>query len=150
MMNYYEDIIEIGGLETAIIYFDKMDAFLRDNKLLEALSIRCIDIVMGMVEDCRLYDLRLGIITRKYTGHTLYMPTLCMIIDDEYYHGFLKEPWICRECKCDNGTALMALVETSDGFIYPDRKAVKIPKILKKTPCKKCGKTLQNHIVLMS
>lgn len=148
-MGYYEKIVEIEGLETGIIDIDKMDMFFNDSMLQRTLSINCKDILEGMIECCNLYDLRLGILKREYPNRDFYMPTLCMRFENDLYHVFYKDNWICRECGCDNGKVIMPLVETGDGFIYPDRKNVKIPRIFLKVPCKLCGKILQNHILLV-
>ena len=74
------------------------------------------------------------------------MPILCYRNGNEFYHIQYHSGWICRTCSMNNGPVIMSMSEVDNiyGFLLPS-----IPKVFHKVNCKKCGKALQNYLIMV-
>ena len=77
-----------------------------------------------------------------------WMPVLCYANGQDFFHISYHSGWICRECGANNGSVIMPLSEADT--IYYEFPLPEIPKIFHKINCKKCGKELQNHLILLN
>ena len=75
------------------------------------------------------------------------MPILCYKSDEEFYHVQHHSGRVCRECMTDNGAVIMPMSEADT--IYYELPLPPIPEIFHKVNCKKCGKLLQNHLIIV-
>lgn len=71
--------------------------------------------------------------------------------EDRYYHVFIRESWLCRECRhVHRGIVIMPMAEADAIFLdKPYFMEFDIPTFFKKLPCESCGRPLQNHLIII-
>lgn len=83
----------------------------------------------------------------RFSEKYRWQPLLCYKHGNEYYHIQSHDGWMCRDCWTNNGPVIMPMFEADTAFYgFP---LPQIPEVFRKIKCKKCGKPLQNHLVLV-
>lgn len=72
---------------------------------------------------------------------------LCYKSGEEFYHVHHHGGWMCRVCRADNGAEIMPMFE-SETFYYGFLVSP-VPEEFHKVNCKKCGKPLQKHLIMV-
>lgn len=151
---YCIDIHYIDGLLTFIISPSKYEDILENKELLKWLdkSENEIGKFIKIVKEVGTNKIYLGFVylTTKIKKYR-WIPMHCYKNGNEFYHVFFRYTWMCRECgNIINGSIIMPMVE-ADPTIYrlSGNEYPNIPLIFKKVNCPKCGKSLQNHLIIM-
>lgn len=154
LKSYCEDIKYIDGLLTFIISPLKYENILKDKEILNFLhkSEKGIETFIKISKEVGIDKIYIGFI---YLPHIIkkynFIPIHCYKYENEFYHVFFRYTWICRKCRyIINGAIIMPMVE-ADPTIYSlsGNEYPSIPLIFKKLNCPKCGKPLQNHLIII-
>ena len=147
----------IDGLKTFIISPEHYEDLLHDGKLLERLSISDVikDFIPGMMEYAKqISEIKIYfafVQHENYAKRFMWEPVNVCKFGDDFYHIFIRNSWLCRECGHNHlGKIIMPMFE-ADG-VFLDMRNIKttvIPAIFNKIPCEKCGKLLQNHLLMI-
>lgn len=146
---FFEKTVCINGIETMLVKKELEDEFLKSSEICKYFTDDVITMLSYVPEVCGKYNLYFGILCLQTNYKVWYIAVLCMPDNSEFHHVFYKENWLCRECGYDNGRVLMPYFE-SDPVIINYIETTEISKVFNKIPCKKCGKILQNHIMLLN
>ncbi len=112
---------------------------------LHTFNLTSLDIIKK-VNTVELYPALLYI--PRFVERYRWQPILCYKNDKNIYHIQYHNNWICRECGTNNGSVIMPLSEADTTYYtFP---LPPIPEIFQKIPCKKCGKLLQNHLIMLN
>ena len=154
LKSYCTDVCFIDGLKTFIISPSKFDDILKDNELLKYLKKSDKDIVPFIktsmaVGTSKMY---LAFVNLPAKVERLqWLPVHCYKSGNQFYHVYYRNTWMCRECKhIMNQSIVMPMVEV-DSTIYHqcENKYPDIPLIFQKEKCPKCGRILQNHLIII-
>lgn len=154
LKKYCEDVYFIDGLQTFIISPSKFDDILKDNELLKYLKktdmniARFINIARKVGTD-KIYLAFVNLPTK--VERFQWVPLHCYKNENQFYHVYYRDTWVCRECKnIMNKSIIMPMVE-ADMTIYHwcENKYPDIPLIFQKVKCPKCGRPLQNHLIII-
>lgn len=135
--------LNIWGVDTYLIYpkhYEEVTELLN----LHSSSLAFLDIVKR-VKSIELYTAVVHI--SRLAEQWQWMPILCYKSGEQYYHVHYHCGWMCRECRADNGAVIMPMFESDTfhyGFPLPP-----VPEGFNKVNCKKCGKPLQNHLIMV-
>lgn len=143
LKKYVYKQLNIWGMDTYLIYpehYKEVAELLN----LHGSSLAFLDIVKR-VKSVELYPAVVHI--PKLAEQWQWMPMLCYKDGKQYYHVHYHSGWVCRECGADNGAAIMPMFE-SDTFYY-GFPLPPVPERFHKVNCKKCGKPLQNHLIMV-
>ena len=78
-----------------------------------------------------------------------YQPINVLEYNNKYYFVNIRNNWICRECQHNTeGLIVMPMAET-DSMFLDNYYQYSMPAVLRKIPCPKCGKQLQNHLCII-
>ena len=154
LKKYCEDVCFIDDLQTFIISPSKFDDIIKDNELLKYLKKTDIDIVpfiniARVVGTDKIYLAFVNLPTK--VKRFQWVPLHCYKNGNQFYHVNYRNTWMCRECKnIMNKSIVMPMVE-ADMIIYHwcENKYPDIPLIFQKVKCPKCGRPLQNHLIIM-
>lgn len=154
LKNYCEDICLIDGLQTLIISPSKYDDILKDSILLKYLKKSDADL-LPLIKTAKkvgtdkiyLAFVNLPVKTEKFQ----WVPLYCYRNGNQFYHVHYRNTWMCKACKnMINMSIVMPMVE-ADTTIYHwcENKYPDIPLIFQKVKCPKCGRLLQNHLIII-
>lgn len=154
LKSYCVDIQYIDGLLTFIISPSKYENILKDKKILNLLykSEKEIEMFIKISKEVGTDKIYIGFV---YLPHIIkrcnFIPIHCYKYENEFYHVFFRHTWICRECRyIINGSIIMPMVEADPTIYSLSRNGYpSIPLIFKKLNCPKCGKPLQNHLIII-
>lgn len=155
LKDYCFNVRMIDSLQTFIISPAKYDAFIKDSNLLNDLQITKARYeavlsyakIVGEVGTDKLYPA--FVYLPFFAERFQWLPLYCYKNKNQFYHVNYRNTWMCRECgNVMNKSILMPMAE-ADATIYPRDKRPCIPPIFQKMPCPKCGKLLQNHLVII-
>ncbi len=154
LKSYCADVCFIDGLKTFIISPSKFDDILKDNELLKYLKKLNKDIVPFInisraVGTSKIYlaFVNLPVKVERFQ----WVPVHCYKNGNQFYHVHYRDTWMCKECKyIINKPSVMPMVEV-DSIIYKqcENKYPDIPLIFQKEKCPKCGRVLQNHLLII-
>ena len=71
--------------------------------------------------------------------------------NNNFYHVYVRDTWVCKECNYIN-KGIIIMPKAEDDLVFLEMKYLKsfeVPDLFKKTPCKGCGKVLQNHLLII-
>ena len=147
----------IDGLKTFIISPEHYEDLLHDGKLLEQLSISDVgkDFISRMIEYARqISEIKIYFAFAQHENYAkrfMWEPVNVCKFGDDFYHIFIRNNWLCRECGHNHlGKIIMPMFE-ADG-VFLDMRNIKttvIPAIFNKIPCEKCGKLLQHRLLII-
>ncbi len=155
---YCKDIVDINGIKTYIVSQEYLDNILLDLEFLASLcgSLPLIEgrrIVRYLVDEAQSNPSRIFFAFVKHINssktYERWEPINCYKNGDDYYHIYIRDNWMCRECKQINyGKFIMPMIE-HDAVFYSgtDNKFPTISSLFKSKKCAYCEKTLQNHFI---
>lgn len=154
LKKYCEAVSCIDGLQTFVISPSKLNDVLNDNEILVLLKKSYMDIApfintVRLVGTDKIY---LAFVNLPVKEEGLqWLPLHCYKDGNQFYHVQCKDTWICRECRnIIKKSIIMPMVEADATIFhwcvnkYPD-----IPLIFQKVKCPKCGRLLQNHLLII-
>jgi ribosomal protein L37AE/L43A len=154
LKDYCLDVCVIDGLQTYVIDSAKYGVLIKDNELLNYLKKTDKDI-LSYIELTREIGIdKIYLAFAKFPTlieRLQWFPILCYKNGNQFYHVHYRSTWMCRECKYRmNKPIIMPMVEV-DAIIYHycENKYPDIPSIFQKVKCPKCGKLLQNHLIIL-
>lgn len=154
LIGYCEVVCFIDGLQTFIISPSKLDDILKDNKLLKFLKKSDMDIVyfINVAKTVGTNTIYLAFVKLPAKAECFqWVPLHCYKSGNRFFHVHYRDTWMCRECKSImNQSIIMPMVE-SDASIYHwcENKHPGIPLVFQKIKCPKCGRLLQNHLIII-
>ena len=155
LKDYCLNVCMIDGLQTFIISPAKYDAFIKDSNLLNDLQITKAryEVVLSyakIAKEVGADKLYLAFVYLPFFAERFqWLPLYCYKSQNQFYHVSYRNTWMCRECgNVMNKSIFMPMVE-ADATIYPRDKRAGVSPIFHKIPCPKCGKLLQNHLVII-
>ncbi len=154
LIRYCEVVCFIDGLQTFIISPSKFDDLLKDNDLLKYMKKSYIDIVyfVNAANTVATNTIYLAFVKLPTKAESFqWIPLHCYKSENQFFHVHYRNTWMCRECKSImNKPIIMPMVET-DTAIYHwcENKYPDIPLIFQKVKCPKCGRLLQNHLIII-
>lgn len=143
LQKYVYKQLNIWGVDTYLIYPEYYKTVV-DLLNLHISSLELLDIVKR-TKSIELYPAVVYI--PRHAEKYRWMPLLCYKSGEEFYHIQYHDGWMCRNCWTNNGPVIMPMLE-ADTTYYKD-SFPPIPEIFHKKNCKKCGKTLQNHLIMV-
>ncbi len=142
IQKYVYKQLNIGDMETYLIYPEHY------RKVLEFLNLYSASWeLLDIVENVKAVDLYPALVyiprlAEKYR----WRPILCYRNGDEFHHVHYHSGWMCRECWTNNGPVILPMSEVDNIYGFP---LPPILEVFQKVNCKKCGKTLQNHLIMI-
>lgn len=155
LQEYCASVLRIDGLKTYILSSEHYERILHDQELFEQLDMsdvaqKTISRLIGHAKQICDIKIQLAFVQHESRKVCVWEPVNVCEYGNHFYHVFIADRWICRECGHDHfGKIIMPMFE-ADGVFLDTRNNRKpdIPAIFHKTPCKKCGKLLQNHLFI--
>ncbi|MCI8400834.1 MAG: hypothetical protein HFI38_01860 [Lachnospiraceae bacterium] len=154
LKDYCLDVCIIDGLQTYVISPAKYGVLIKDNELLHYLKRTDKNLLpyIEMAREMGIDKLYLAFVNVPSFVRKFQMsPVLCYKNENRFYHVHYRNTWMCRECKhIMNKPIIMPMVE-ADITIYhcSENKYPDIPSIFQKVKCPKCGRLLQNHLIIL-
>lgn len=154
LKDYCLNICVIDGLQTYVISPAKYDAFIKDKELLKSLKRTEKDILpfIKVSKETGTDTIYLAFVEcHAFVEKFQWIPVHCYKSGNHFYHVHCRNTWMCRECKnIINKPVIMPMVE-ADAVIYhgTEDKYPNIPSVFQKVKCPKCGKLLQNHLIVI-
>lgn len=153
LKDYCLDVCVIDGLQTYIISPAKYDVLIKDNELLNCLKKTDKDIrpYIDVAREKGIDKLYLAFIKHPdFTEKFLLLPILCYKNGNQIYHVHYRNTWMCRECRhIMNKPVIMPMVEADiTTYHCSENKYPDVPLIFQRIKCPKCGKLLQNHLII--
>lgn len=157
LAKYCIKICNINGLDTYIISPQYYDDLLADVELLGKLAISIFastDLIKNFISIAKKVDNQLllaFVYYKNYIDKFAWVPLNCYENEKVFYHVHYRDSWLCRECGYLLRANMIMPIDESDPIFYSGTKNPypPIPFIFKKIPCSKCGKLLQNHLLLL-
>ncbi|MEW4414838.1 hypothetical protein [Clostridium sp. AN503] len=152
LKSYCAEVCFIDNLQTFIISPSKFDDILKDNELL--MYLKKSDIV-PFIKTSRAVGtniLYLAFVNLPAKVERFqWLPVHCYKNENKFYHVYYRNTWMCRECRhIMNKSIVMPMVEAdSTIYHYCENKYPDIPLIFQKVKCPKCGRVLQNHLIII-
>ena len=158
---YFKEIREIDGVKTCIVSQEFLDDVLSDSEVLSMLcrskSTEFVEFVKRrmqcFVNEAKRNPTRIFFAFAEQRNsrkiHLSWEPINCYKDGDLYYHVYIRDSWMCRECKQMNyDKFIMPMTEHATGFyVGTDNKYPPISPLFKKKKCIYCEKVLQNHFI---
>ena len=152
LKSYCEEVCFIDNLQTFIISPSKFNDILKDNELLMYLKKSDIAPFINTSRAVGTNILYLAFVNLPAKVERLqWLPVHCYKNENKFYHVYYRNTWMCRECRhIMNKSIVMPMVEADSTIYhhcvnqYPD-----IPLIFQKVKCPKCGRVLQNHLIII-
>lgn len=135
--------LNIWGMDTYLIYPEYAKA------VIDLLNLHSSSLsLLNIVKRTKSIELYLAVVYIPHHAEKYrWIPLLCCKSGDEFYHIQYHSEWMCRNCWTANGTVIMPIFESDTTcYKYPFPP---IPEIFRKKNCKKCGKPLQNHLIIV-
>ena len=156
LQKYCANELVIDGLKTYIISPEHYENLLHDTMLLEQLSIsdvgkKFIPRLIEYTKQISEIKIYFAFVQHENRKICIWEPVNVCKYENEYYHVFIRDSWLCRECgHIHLGKIIMPILE-ADGVFLDGRNIMTsdIPTIFNKIPCEKCGKLLQNHLLII-
>ena len=157
LIKYCIKVCNINGLDTYIISSKYYDDILTDTELLDKLSISIftsVDLIKCFISIAKKVDNQLllaFVYYKNYIDKFAWVPLNCYENKRMFYDVHYRESWLCRECGYLLRANIIMPIDESDSIFYSGTKNQypPIPSIFKKIPCPKCGKLLQNHLLIL-
>ena len=88
-------------------------------------------------------------INNKKRSVVWWEPVNCYKEGNFYYHVYIRDNWLCRECKQVNYDKFIMPISEHDATFYSDtdNKYPNISSLFVKKKCSYCGRELQNHFL---
>lgn len=154
LKQYCTDICFIDNLQTYVISPSKLDDILKDDGLLKYLKKSETDIIpfIKIAREAGTDKIYLAFIYLPAKVEKLrWMPVHCYKNGNQLYHVRYRNSWMCRECgNVMNQPIVMPMAE-AEPIIYhfSENRYPDIPSLFQKIKCPKCGKPLQNHLIII-
>lgn len=154
LKNYCTEICLIDGLQTFVISPSKYDDMIKDKELLNCIKRPEMDIVpfIKTAREAGTDKIYLAFVNLPVKMERFqWIPIHCYKNGNQFYHVHYRNTWMCRECRnIMNQSMVMPMVE-ADSTIYHwcENNYPDIPLIFQKVKCPKCGKPLQNHLLVI-
>lgn len=143
LQKYVYKQLNIWGVDTYLIYPEYYKTVVELLNL-HISSLALLDIVKR-TKSIELYPAVVYI--PRFAEEYKWMPILCYKSGEEFYHVQHHGGWMCRACWTNNGPVIMPMFEADTTYYkYPFPS---IPEEFHKVNCKKCGKPLQNHLIMV-
>ena len=143
LKKYVYKQLNIWGVDTYLIYPEYYKAVVELLNL-HSSSLLLLDIVR-QTKSIELYPAVTYI--PRFAEKYRWMSVLCYKSGKEFYHVHHHGGWMCRNCWTNNGSVIMPLFEADTTYYnYP---VPAVPKEFHKVNCKKCGKPLQNNLIMV-
>ena len=146
----------INTLITYVIIPEHYENLLHDTKLLEQLGISGTgrEFISRMIEYARQISeikIHLAFVQHENRKICMWEPINVCEYENNFYHVFIRDNWICKECGHNHlGKIIMPMFEADGAFLDVQNKITyDIPLIFKKRSCENCGKLLQNHLLII-
>lgn len=155
LKDYCSNVCMIDGLQTFIISPEKYDVFIKDSSLLNDLQITkalykftlCYAETAKEVSADKIY---LAFVYLPFFAERFHwLPLYCYKNKNQFYHVNYRNTWMCRECGNIMNKSILIPMAEADATIYPRGKRPHISPIFQKIACPKCGKLLQNHLIII-
>lgn len=146
----------INSLETYIFSPARWEAFLTDKELLDRLNLLWAnDMLINFLQPVKTVgtDILYPALVQHKNRIKKYRwePVFCYKLEDEFHHVICRDSWICRACNHTlYGLVLMPKHE-QDTIFYSgtENPHPPVPSVFKKIFCPRCGRQLQNHLILI-
>lgn len=158
LQDYCANELVIDGLKTYIISSEHYEYLLHDTELTEQLGISGFSaakkFIPRMIEHVKQFNeikIHFAFVQHENRKICIWEPVNVCEYENNFYHVFIRDSWLCRECgHIHSGEIIMPMFE-ADG-VFLDGSSIwasDIPAIFHKIPCEKCGKLLQNHLLII-
>lgn len=154
LRRYCEDVRFIDGLQTFIISPSKFDDIIKDDKLLKCMEKSDMDIVPFIntsraVGTDKIYLAFVNLPAK--VERIRWFPLHCYKNRNQFYHVHYRNTWMCTECKSIMTKSIVMPMVEADTTIYHwcENKYSDVPLIFQKVKCPKCGRLLQNHLIII-
>lgn len=157
LAKYCIKICTINELDTYIIEPQYYGDILADTELLDKLATSIFastDSIKNFIGIAKKVDnqLLLAFVYHKnYIDKFAWMPFNCYENENIFYPIYYRNSWLCRECGHSLCANIIMPMDEADSIFYSGtpNQYPPIPSIFKKIPCPKCGKLLQNHLLIL-
>ena len=156
LQKYCANELVIDGLKTYIISPEYYENLLHDTMLLEQLSIsdvgkEFIPRLIGYTKQISEIKIHFAFVQHENRKICIWEPVNVCKYGNDFYHVFIRDNWLCRECgHIHSGKIIMPMLEADGVFLdVQNRRVSDIPSIFSKIPCEKCGQLLQNHLLMV-
>ena len=152
---YCSSICCIDGIDTYIISSAQSAALMANKELSENLVHSWAkNMVMHFLQVTKEIDtLHLAFGHHKSrAGLSLeWQPILCYQTENTFSHVYYRDSWMCRECgNILRAPIIMPLCESEPDFYYEtNNRFPAFSPLFQKYPCPKCGRLLQNHLIIL-
>lgn len=157
LQEYCINELIIDGLKTYIISPEHYENFLHDTKLLKQLGISDTGkkFISGRIEYAKqISEIKIyfAFVQHEDRKTCIWEPVNVCEYENVFYHVFIRDNWICKECGHNHLGKIIMPMSEADGVFLDVRNNVAsdIPAIFKKIPCENCGRLLQNHLLVIS
>lgn len=135
--------LNIWDVDTYLIYPEHY------KEIVELLNLHSSSLaILDIVKKTRTIELYPAVAyVPRFAEKYRWMPVLCYKNGEEFYHVQHHTGWMCRNCWTNNGQVIMPLFEADT--IYYRFPFPSVPKEFHKVNCKKCGKPLQNDLIML-
>lgn len=156
--HYYKEIIYINGIKTCIVSQEYLNEILEDSELLDFLFKG-----MSLLQNKKIFEylineaksnpskifLAFAQHSNKKRSVVWWEPVNCYKEGNFYYHVYIRDNWLCRECKQVNYDKFIMPISEHDATFYSDtdNKYPNISSLFVKKKCSYCGRELQNHFL---
>lgn len=151
---YCADVCFIDNLQTFIISPSKYDDILKDEELLKCLKKSEKEIVpfIKTAREVGIDKIYLAFVYIPAKVEKIqWMPIYCYKNGNKFYHVHYRNSWICRECGNTVSESIVMPMVEAESVIYhwSENRHPNIPLFFQKVKCPKCGKPLQNHLIII-
>ena len=160
---YCKEIREIDGVKTCIVSSEYLDDILADS---EVFSMVCqgrskhIEFVEFMkrhmqylVKEAKSNPTRIFLAFAEQRNskrvHLWWEPINCYKDGDVYYHVYIRDNWVCMECRQNNLEKFIMPLAGTNSYLYAgtDNQYPPIAPIFKMKKCVYCEKPLQYYFI---
>ena len=156
LKKYCLAICSIDGIDTYIISPVHYDSLMANQELLENLTSSSWgkDRIMSFIQTAKTFDalyFAFGHHKDRARLSLEWEPVLCYKKEDAFFHVIYVDSWMCRECRyIFRAPIIMSKSEAEPDFYYgTENRFPDIPPFFPKYPCPKCGRLLQNHLIIL-
>ena len=156
LQEYCINELIIDGLKTYIISPEHYEKLLHDTKLLEQLGISDTGrkFIFERIEYAKQISevkIHFAFVQHKNRKICTWEPVNVCEYENVFYHVFIRDSWLCRECGHNYLGKIIMPMSEADGVFLDVRNIIKsdIPVIFKKISCENCGRLLQNHMLII-
>lgn len=154
LQKYCSNELFIDGLKTYIISPEHCEDVLHDAQLSEQLDIRgalkeAISIMIDHTKQIHEIKIYLAFVQHKHRKEFIWEPVNVCEYEGRLYHIFIRDNWVCIPCGHNHSGKIIMPMSEADIHFSDDKKYPDTPAFFKKIPCDKCGKLLQNHLLII-